>query len=188
MSTLLGRGKSGYSYLKEVDGKEVIFKEMHYEECSYYDFGNSNKVDLEVTDYYKLRETGLNIPTLLEYNRDKNFIIKEYIDGPTAKELVLKGEITPKHIESLVNISNIVKSFGYNIDFYPSNFVIKGDDLYYIDYEVNPYKQEWDLENWGIFYWIDRRNIDNPNESGIPYKDFVSSSPLYSYYLELTSR
>lgn len=183
MSTLLGRGKSGYSYRKEIGGREVILKEMHY-----YDFGSANKVDLEVADYHKLRETGLDIPELLEYNREENFIIKEYIDGPTAKELVLNDEITERHIKNLVEISNRVKQVGYNIDYYPSNFVIQGDDLFYIDYEVNPYKTEWDLDNWGIFYWLDKINIDNPNESGIPYKEFVLSSSLYSYYLGLTSR
>lgn len=188
MSTLLGRGKSGYSYLREFNGREVIYKEMHYEECSYYDFGEANKVDLEVTDYNKLLETGLNIPKLYEYNREENYIIKEYIDGPTAKELVINGLIRECHIEALVEISNRVKTHGYNIDYYPSNFVIKGDELYYIDYEVNLYKPEWDLNNWGIFYWLDKSNIDNPNESGIPYKENVLSSPLYRYYLSLTSR
>lgn len=32
-------------------------------------------------------------------------------------------------------------------------FVLQQDTPYYIDYECNAYRQQWDLENWGIRYW-----------------------------------
>ena len=42
---------------------------------------------------------------------------------------------------------------GLNIDYYPTNFVVKEDLLYYIDYECNPYSEKWNFENWGKQYW-----------------------------------
>ena len=33
-----------------------------------------------------------------------------------------------------------------NIDYFPTNFILQGDTLYYIDYE-------WNFENWGCKYW-----------------------------------
>ena len=32
---LLGRGKGGYSYLAERDGKQYVLKQIHHEACCY---------------------------------------------------------------------------------------------------------------------------------------------------------
>ena len=40
-----------------------------------------------------------------------------------------------------------------NIDYFPTNFVVQDEKLYYIDYECNDYMAEWNFENWGIQYW-----------------------------------
>ena len=42
---------------------------------------------------------------------------------------------------------------GINIDYFPTNFVVQGDEIYYIDFECNNYMEEWNFENWGIKYW-----------------------------------
>lgn len=39
------------------------------------------------------------------------------------------------------------------IDYFPTNFVLQNEVLYYIDYECNDYMDEWNFENWGIKYW-----------------------------------
>ena len=40
-----------------------------------------------------------------------------------------------------------------NIDYFPTNFVVQDEDIYYIDFECNDYMDEWNFENWGIKYW-----------------------------------
>jgi hypothetical protein len=40
-----------------------------------------------------------------------------------------------------------------NIDYFPTNFVVQDEKLYYIDYECNGYMEQWNFENWGIKYW-----------------------------------
>jgi len=40
-----------------------------------------------------------------------------------------------------------------NIDYFPTNFVVQNEELYYIDFECNDYMDEWNFENWGIKYW-----------------------------------
>ena len=44
---------------------------------------------------------------------------------------------------------------GLNIDYYPTNFVVQDDLLYYIDYECNAYMDEWNFENWGMKCWLE---------------------------------
>ena len=40
-----------------------------------------------------------------------------------------------------------------NIDYFPTNFVVRGGEVCYIAFECNPYMEEWKFENWGIKYW-----------------------------------
>ena len=42
---------------------------------------------------------------------------------------------------------------GLHIDYYPTNFVVSDDLLWYIDYECNNYIEQWDFEHWGKQYW-----------------------------------
>lgn len=83
---LLGHGKGGYSYLVEADGMEYVLKQIHHEPCSYYTFGN--KIEAEIHDYGRIRQTGIRIPKLLEVDVSKERILKEYIDGPTVYDMV----------------------------------------------------------------------------------------------------
>ena len=80
-------------------------------------------------------------------------IIKEYIDGPTISELVENDTMKDIYIKQVKEMANIVYSFGLNIDYFPTNFIVQDDLIYYIDYECNQYMDEWNFENWGIKYW-----------------------------------
>ena len=48
---------------------------------------------------------------------------------------------------------NCPKAAGLNIDYFPTNFVVSGGQLWYVDYECNDYMDRWSFENWGIRYW-----------------------------------
>ena len=54
---LLGRGKGGYSYLAERDGRRMVLKQIHHEPCAYYQFGN--KIEAELRDYDRLQRIGI---------------------------------------------------------------------------------------------------------------------------------
>ena len=43
-----------------------------------------------------------------------------------------------------------VRAHGLNIDYFPTNFVVQDELVYYVDYECNPYSEEWSFENWGV--------------------------------------
>ena len=50
-------------------------------------------------------------------------------------------------------MAELAKKAGLNIDYFPTNFVVCDGLIYYVDYECNPYSDEWNFENWGIKYW-----------------------------------
>ena len=51
------------------------------------------------------------------------------------------------------DLEALAKTAGLNIDYFPTNFVVRDGLLWYVDYECNAYMDEWSFENWGIRYW-----------------------------------
>ncbi|WP_300869747.1 hypothetical protein, partial [uncultured Clostridium sp.] len=148
---LLGNGKGGYSYLV-TDGKgKYVLKQIHHEPCNYYKFGN--KIEAEISDYKKLSLTGINMPKMLDVDLKNEIILKEYIDGYTIYELVLEDKVKQSYIKQIQNMCKILYPLNINIDYFPTNFIVNNDVLWYIDYECNNYMEEWNFENWGIKYW-----------------------------------
>ena len=148
---LLGHGKGGYSYLVERNGCQYVLKQIHHEPCNYYSFGN--KIEAEINDYNRLLHTGIRLPQMLDVDIENERIVKEYIDGPTIYELVKDDVMDDSYIVQVREMAQMVYSAGLNIDFFPTNFVIANGVIFYIDYECNPYMDEWNFENWGIKYW-----------------------------------
>jgi len=50
-------------------------------------------------------------------------------------------------------LSHLLREAGLNIDWFPTNFMCRDGLLYYVDYECNPYMDEWSFERWGVRYW-----------------------------------
>ena len=148
--SLLGKGKGGYSWLVEGDGRQFVLKEIHHEPCDYYTFGD--KLQSELNDYRRLQDAGIPVPRLIEVDLAGERLLKEYIDGPTVMELLKRGEDVEPYLPMVRKMAGDAKAHGLNIDYFPTNFVVSGG-LWYIDYECNAYMDEWSFDNWGVKYW-----------------------------------
>lgn len=148
---LLGKGKGGYSYLALDGDKKVVVKQIHHEPCDYYQFGN--KIEAEINDYNRLNSIGIAMPKMIDADVREERIVKEYIDGKTVYEMVLQDELPLHCLEQVENMCALLYPANTNIDYFPTNFVLQDDVLYYIDYECNDYMEEWNFENWGVKYW-----------------------------------
>ncbi len=148
---LLGKGKGGYSYLAVGDDGECVLKQLHHEPCDYYQFGD--KFQSELRDYQTLLGLGVPMPGLLEADAETERIRKEYIRGETALELVRGDRLDPRYLEQIRKLCVRLYAGGVNIDYFPTNFVLRDGTLYYVDYECNVYSDQWNFENWGIQYW-----------------------------------
>jgi TP53 regulating kinase and related kinases len=178
---LLGKGKSGYSYLAALGDQRVVLKRMHDEPCAYYTFGD-NKVRLEVQAYERLTQAGLSLPRLLTFDEKQGFLVKEFIDGSVADRWDASADDLEGAVEQLFDIAERMRVRQLNIDYFPANFVINDGRVYYIDYEVNEYQEQWSFESWGIYYWAnldgmrqyaeshDWRYINESEHSGVPIK------------------
>ena len=148
---LLGHGKGGYSYLVSDMNGTYVLKQIHHEPCDYYTFGD--KLASEKADYEKLCKAGILVPKMLDIDESNERILKEYIEGETIYDLILSDVMKPRYLNQVRQMSELAYKTGLNIDYFPTNFVVQNETLYYIDYECNPYMEEWSFENWGIKYW-----------------------------------
>ena len=151
VSRLLGKGKGGYSYLVTDGAERYVLKQIHHEPCDYYQFGN--KLESELRDYQRLNKIGVPMPELLDVDTAQERILKEFIDGETIFELVKQERMEERYFEQMRALCRTLYAAGTNIDYFPTNFVVRDGRLFYVDYECNDYMQEWNFENWGIKYW-----------------------------------
>lgn len=156
---LLGKGKGGYSYLVSDGSHQYVLKQIHHEPCDYYSFGN--KIEAELNDYKRLCSIGIKMPQLIEVDLQNERILKEYVEGDTVFDYVLNDKMKPCYVEQIKSMCRLLYPTGTNIDYFPTNFVVCNDELYYIDYECNDYMEEWNFENWGIKYWSKTKEFLN---------------------------
>lgn len=148
---LLGKGKGGYSYLVTDGQNEFVLKQIHHEPCEYYQFGD--KLASELRDYERLREIGIPMPCMLDVDHAQERILKEYICGDTVMQMVKEDRLDPDCMSQMRGMCAKLYPANTNIDYFPTNFVVQDGIMYYIDYECNPYMEQWDFEHWGIKYW-----------------------------------
>lgn len=148
---LLGRGKGGYSYLVTEGKGQYVLKQIHHEPCGYYQFGD--KLEAELRDYERLRRLEIPMPRMLAVDWEREWILKEFIDGETVLELVLRDALPGDCLEQMRSMCVRLYRANTNIDYFSTNFILQNGRLYYIDYECNDYMEQWNFENWGIKYW-----------------------------------
>ena len=148
---LLGKGKGGYSYLVTDGAGEYVLKQIHHEPCDYYQFGD--KLASELGDYEKLMTIGIPMPRLLAVDREQERLLKEYIPGDTVFDLVEQDRMNPEYVAQMEEMCRRLYAADTNIDYFPTNFVVRENKLWYVDYECNPYMEQWDFQHWGIRYW-----------------------------------
>ncbi len=175
IKAFLGKGKSGHSYLIENSGCQYVLKKMHDEPCSYYQFGD--KLGSEIHAYYTLRNIGINMPLLIEYNWSEKYLVKEYVEGQIASCFIAQDVVTLNTFSQLFELARKARLNGLNLDYFPSNFIIAKKGLIYIDYELNQYSSEWNLSNWGIYYWL--------NSEGM--KEYLRNNNLLALNIDLDS-
>ena len=149
--TLLGKGKGGYSWLVTDGNARYVLKQIHHEPCSYYTFGD--KLGSELRDYETLKNLGIPLPELLDVDMQQERLLKTFIDGDTVNVLVKEDRMKPEFYDQIRTICEKLYAAGLNIDYYPTNFVVQENTLYYIDFECNGYMDQWNFENWGCKYW-----------------------------------
>lgn len=90
---------------------------------------------------------------MIDIDTENETILKEYIEGDTIYQMVKEDRDVSTFIEQVKIMCSLLYKKGLNIDYFPTNFVVQNNEVFYIDYECNSYMDEWNFENWGIKYY-----------------------------------
>lgn len=154
----IGEGKSAVSSLYESKNKKRVTLKS-YIQTEQNKIPLTNAVEFEIVSYERMKTSEINTPKLIGFNKDKLFLVKEYIDGPVMIDYVAEGKITDILFQKMFEIHYKLKKAGFHVDYYPANFILAEDCMYCIDYEAHFYNSEWDFINWGIYYWLNTKGI-----------------------------
>ncbi|AHC16749.1 hypothetical protein [Salinispira pacifica] len=162
----LWRGKSAESSLYSDGQRHIVIKRFVSREENYISLKDA--LSLELGSYEKLRKFEVPVPELLSWTQSPPILMKEFVPGPTVMELLARGHLDAPLIEMARNIAQTVESKGWNIDYFPANFVYQKElnRLVYIDYEIQPFTPEWSFENWGSWYWFNHPGFQSFLKSG----------------------
>ena len=117
-------------------------------------------------------------------------LVKEYIEGPTIFDLVRDGASVEPYMDQVRHMADQAKAAGLNIDYFPTNFVVRDGLIYYVDYECNAYMEAWNFENWGVKYWSRTEEFEAYlKDHGLDSRVEIKEERLYAReYVEFLKR
>ncbi len=157
----IGQGKSGKVYLYEGEGISYAVKHYQYEtfDPMIVSIPLEEVLDFELKCYRLLSDLGISVAPLIGFDTEKQILVKTFIKGENMMDQIAENKVTPPMFECIFNLSSAIKSAGYNLDYFPANFIFDGSKIWYVDYEINPFEQEWSFEDWGIYYWLNPKGV-----------------------------
>ena len=175
---LLAKGKGGYNYLAKTEDTAVVVKQIHYEPCDYFQF-EENKLNSELRDYKILFDLGIPMPRLIFFDQEKQFLIKEYIPGGTLAQIVADNQLNDNHVAQIFGMCEKLYPNRLNIDYFPTNFMVRDGVLYYVDYECSQYSDEWNFENWGIWFLANQKGMASFVKDGDHSSLLADGKPIH---------
>lgn len=158
----LFESSNGIFYLYSTNINHVVIKELKEK----FDEDGELEIDKEIFSYERLKSLDIYIPKLLGYNKELNLVIKEYIEGEDILKYIQNETLDKDVFMQLFRYAEAINADNLNLDYFPSNFVLKDKTVYYINYKTYPYQEELNLRNWGIYYWINSEGMGKYIETG----------------------
>lgn len=174
LKRLVGQGKSALCWLGETlpesgDGPQqkpdsLVIKEFRYHRDNYIPL--EENLHREEEAYRSLLHQGIPLARLYGRDPDRNLLFKEFCFGFSAAQLIGRGELSQEKLKAMTLLALRCEAAGFTIDYFPPNYFFRENQPVLVDYEMNPYSDEWNFRNWGIYYWFNRRGMKEYCETG----------------------
>lgn len=124
------------------------------------DFGKETKQFNDyVEGFNKLKVTGIRVPKIYVYDKAKNIVVTEFIEGKTVLDQLLEADLDEKVFELAFNTNWFCKKDKISIDFDPKNFKVLEDKLVYLSMNSTKYDERWNFEKNHIVIWFYSREF-----------------------------
>lgn len=117
---------------------------------------SSNKEAFQqyITSENKLRTSGIRIPKLYLYDKNKMLVVKDYIEGEVVLDLLIKEDLKDEIFEEIFTINFMMKRNKIKLDYDPINFRFYNGKLYYLSDFCKAFDEKSSFEKEGIFLWF----------------------------------
>lgn len=149
----------------EIKRKEFVVTSIISERCKiverkgekYFlkDFSDDIKGFNEyVESEHKLRTSGIIIPKLYLYDKNKRLVVMDYIDGPTVLDMLQEDTLPDIIFEQIFMMNFRMKTNKIKIDFDPMSFRVSNGKLYYLSSFCRKFDENSSFEKSAIFLWF----------------------------------
>ena len=94
-----------------------------------------------------------------------------------------RGEVPDFCFEQIGRMCKTLYANGINLDYMPHIFVLRGNQIFYVDFECNEYSEEWDFEHWGVFFWVNQSGMKEQLRTGDHRFLSIGGKPLMDEHI-----
>ncbi len=150
---MFSKGEESFIYLVTdiTEQGRWIAKQMIRAEGEGTDY--PDRLQRDIDSYNELTRLGIRMPQLYETDMNSRIMTREFIVGPSLAYYLQSNNMKEEYKDQVMAMSKILRENGLNIDYDPSNFIVRDGMVYYVDYESEPYTEERSFENYGLKLW-----------------------------------
>lgn len=120
----------------------------------------------------RLKNCGIITPKVLEIDKKNYRVLAEYIEGPTAFEMIAENELEDSILEQVFNNNFRARYNHLRLDFNPEKFRIRDGKLIYMPFTFTKYIREEDFTEKEIRLWFYTKEfVEELRKIGLPQND-----------------
>ena len=125
------------------------------------EYPNKQSFELALDNFNKLHKNGVFVPDIYMYEKNKFVMVREFIEGETVLDMLLKEDLSEEIIEKVFNVNWYVRNGKLSIDFKPENFKLYKDKLCYLPLICGKYNEKYLFQNQDIWFWFYTKDFVN---------------------------
>lgn len=144
-AVLIAKGAEAEIYLVDWFGVRAVMKwrkPKAYRDPSLDYQIRRRRTIAEVRNMYVTHTLGISVPAVYFFDPERCIIIMEYVEGRSLRDLIAVGEYG--HLETAGYLVGVMHKAGLiHGDLAPTNMILSGGRLYFIDFGLGDLKKGW---------------------------------------------
>ena len=133
----IGFDEDKASYLVTNEGEDYLLEE----------YLDSELLEMYVENTCDLVASQIPMLNLIELDAYQKMLVKEYKEGKSLYYMILDGEDISNYIEQIKVMAEEMKKEDLALDFFPTNFIVVDNKVYYTSFEIFELDENTSLEN-----------------------------------------
>lgn len=133
------------SYKVDRKGKIYFLKKFDGDPRGFEEFEKNQLV---------LKNSGIKIPKVYLWDKHSMIAVVDFVEGPTAFDVLIKEDLEEKYIEQLFKQLWYAKTAKIYLDFDPRNFIVSGNDLIYWPFRYSKFNNKNEFLDRDYRLWV----------------------------------